>query len=191
MISLNASGFACSYDEKNIKNLTMDKGGKKEFSANRSRRAKFYNVVSCLHYHSEIKTFWTFTVPEIQNNYEQTDKFFSKQFQKLLENLTLRHKRGVKNGFENFVWVCEAQNRGNIHFHLVTSSKYLDVKYINDYWCKLIGQQSKNAVDVQNLQKTYIDKKSGLRVDNRIRNISAYFAKYMSKGHTKNTIWIV
>ena len=184
MISLNPSGFACSYDEKNIENLTREKGGKKEFTNSRTRRARFYNVISCLHFYKEIKTFWTFTVPTQQTDYQESDKFYTSQFSKLLEGLRKRYDRGQKNGLENFVWVSEAQGRGNIHFHLVTSTKFLDVKYVNDYWCKLIGENSKNAVDVQNLQKTYKDKE-GKIIDNRIRNISAYFAKYMTKGHNK------
>ena len=184
MISINASGFAVGFDQNNLKNLTHDKGGKKEFTDKRSRRGKFYNVVSCLHFHDEIKTFWTFTVPELQTDYKNTDKFFMQKFQMLLENLILRHKRGKENGLKNYVWVCEAQSRGNIHFHLVTSTKFLDVKYVNEYWCRLIGQHSKNAVDVEFIQKKYVDKETGEVVDNSIRNVSAYFAKYMSKGHT-------
>jgi len=184
MISLNPSGFACSFDEKNIENLTREKGGKKEFTNSRTRKSRFYNVISCLHFHDEIKTFWTFTVPLKQENYQDTDKFFTQKFSMLLEGLRKRYDRGQTNGLKNFVWVSEAQGRGNIHFHLVTSTKFIDVKFVNDYWCRLIGQYSKNAVDVQNLQKTYIDK-DGKKIDNRIRNISAYFAKYMVKGHNK------
>lgn len=186
MISLNPSGFGCTYNEDNIKNLVNDKGGKKIFSAKRSRRARFYNVISCLHFEKEIKTFWTFTVPELQTDFENTDKFYSQQFQKLLENLRLRHKRNKKNNLENFVWVAEAQSRGNIHFHLVTSTRFLNVKYVNQYWAKLINSNASNCVDVQNLSKNYICPKTGKKIDNRIKNISAYFAKYMSKSQQDN-----
>lgn len=186
MISLNSSGFACFYNEKALENLKCDKGGKKEFSCKRSRRGQFYNIVSCLHHFKEIKTFWTFSVPELQTDYKNTDKFYSGQFQKLLEGLSLRNKRGKANGLENYVWVSEAQKRGNIHFHLVTSSSFIDIKYVNDYWCKLIGQPSKNAVDVEFIKSQYIDRETGEVVDNSIRNISGYFAKYMSKGHKKD-----
>lgn len=184
MISLNPSGFCCSYDEKNIENLTQEKGGKKTFSNSRTRKARFYNVIACLHFYNEIKTFWTFTIPEKQENYEITDKYFTSCFSQLLEGLRKRYDRGSTNGLENFVWVSEAQGRGNIHFHLVTSTKFIDVKFVNDYWCKIIGQYSANAVDVQNLKKIYYDS-SGKKVDNRIRNISAYFSKYMVKSHCK------
>jgi hypothetical protein len=174
MISLNPSGFACSFDASAINNLTHDNGGKKEFSANRTRRGRFYNVLSCLHFSDQIKTFWTFTIKEQQTNFEFSDGCYSAAFQKLLKGLVLRYKRGRPNGLKNFVWVSEAQERGNIHFHMVTSTNFLSIHYVQDYWNKIIGQESKNSVDVQ-----FVEQKS-------IRNISGYFAKYMSKSHKKN-----
>lgn len=174
MISLNPSGFACSFNEAALENLSNDNGGKKEFSANRSRRGRFYNVLSCLHFSEPIQTFWTFTIKDLQENFETSDGFYSRQFQKLLEGLTRRYKRGRPNGLKNFVWVSEAQERGNIHFHLVTSTKFISVNFVQEYWNKLCGQVSKNSVDVEFIK------------ENSIRNISGYFAKYMSKSHSKD-----
>jgi len=174
MISLNPSGFACSFNSSGVDNLTHDNGGKKEFSANRSRRGRFYNVLSCLHYSEPIKTFWTFTIKDLQTNFEELDGFYSTAFQKLLKGLSLRYKRGRPNGLRDFVWVSEAQERGNIHFHMVTTSNFLSVNYVQNYWNELVGQESKNSVDVE-----FIEQKS-------IRNISGYFAKYMTKSHHKN-----
>jgi hypothetical protein len=174
MISLNPSGFACSFNEANLDNLTHEMGGKKEFTANRSRRGRFYNVLSCLHVYEPIKTFWTFTVAKKQENFEESDPWISAQFQKLLEGLSLRYKRGKINGLKNYVWVSEAQERGNIHFHLVTSTEFISVNYVQNYWNKLINQQSNNSVDVEFIKES------------SIRNISGYFAKYMSKSHTKD-----
>ena len=174
MISLNPSGFACSFNEANLENLSHDLGGKKEFTANRSRRGRFYNVLSCLHIHEPIKTFWTFTIAKKQENFEDSDPWISAQFQKLLEGLTLRYKRRKPNGLKNFVWVSEAQERGNIHFHLVTSTEFISINYVQNYWNKLVNQQSNNSVDVEFIKES------------SIRNISGYFAKYMSKSHTKD-----
>jgi hypothetical protein len=174
MISLNPSGFACSFNEAALENLSNDNGGKKEFSANRSRRGRFYNVLSCLHFSEPIHTFWTFTIKDLQTNFEISDGHYSALFQKLLEGLILRYKRGRPNGLKNFVWVSEAQERGNIHFHLVTSTKFISVNFVQEYWNKLVGQDSKNSVDVEFIK------------ENSIRNISGYFAKYMSKSHEKN-----
>jgi len=174
MISLNPSGFACSFNEAALENLSNDNGGKKEFSANRSRRGRFYNVLSCLHFNEPIKTFWTFTIKELQTNFEVSDGYYSAQFQKLLEGLTRRYKRGRPNGLKNFVWVSEAQERGNIHFHLVTTTDFISVNYVQNYWNSLVNQDSKNSVDVEFIK------------ENSIRNISGYFAKYMSKSHDKN-----
>jgi hypothetical protein len=174
VISLNPSGFACSFNESAIQNLSNENGGKKDFSNNRSRRGRFYNVLSCLHFSEPIKTFWTFTIKDQQTNFEVSDGHYSAQFQKLLEGLTRRYKRARPNGLKNFVWVSEAQERGNIHFHLVTTTNFLSVNYVQNYWNELVGQESKNSVDVE-----FIEQKS-------IRNISGYFAKYMSKSHDKN-----
>lgn len=174
MISLNPSGFACSFNEAALENLSNDNGGKKEFSANRSRRGRFYNVLSCLHFNEPIKTFWTFTIKDLQTNFEVSDGHYSAQFQKLLEGLSRRYKRGRPNGLKNFVWVSEAQERGNIHFHLVTSTEFISVNFVQNYWNELVGQDSKNSVDVEFIK------------ENSIRNISGYFAKYMSKSHDKN-----
>ena len=174
MISLNPSGFACSFNESALDNLKHDQGGKKEFSANRSRRGRFYNVLSCLHFNEPIKTFWTFTIKDLQTNFEVSDGHYSAQFQKLLEGLTRRFKRGRPNGLKNFVWVSEAQERGNIHFHLVTTTDFISVNYVQNYWNTLVNQESKNSVDVEYIK------------ENSIRNISGYFAKYMSKSHKKN-----
>jgi hypothetical protein len=174
MISLNPSGFACSFNEAALENLSNDNGGKKEFSANRSRRGRFYNVLSCLHFSNPIQTFWTFTIKDLQTNFETSDGYYSSLFQKLLEGLTRRYQRGRPNGLKNFVWVSEAQERGNIHFHLVTSTKFISVNFVQEYWNKLVGQKSKNSVDVEFIK------------ENSIRNISGYFAKYMSKSHDKN-----
>lgn len=174
MISLNPSGFACSFNEANLENLSHDLGGKKEFTANRSRRGRFYNVLSCLHIHEPIKTFWTFTIAKQQSNFEVSDPWISAQFQKLLEGLSLRYKRGKPNGLKNYVWVSEAQERGNIHFHLVTTTEFISVNYVQNYWNKLVNQQSNNSVDVEFIKES------------SIRNISGYFAKYMSKSHTKD-----
>jgi len=174
MISLNPSGFACSFNEAALENLSNDNGGKKEFSANRSRRGRFYNVLSCLHYSEPIATFWTFTIKDLQTNFEASDGHYSALFQKLLEGLTIRYKRARPNGLKNYVWVSEAQERGNIHFHLVTSTKFISVNFVQEYWNKLIGQESRNSVDVEFIK------------ENSIRNISGYFAKYMSKSHSKD-----
>ena len=174
MISLNPSGFACSFNEANLENLSHDLGGKKEFTANRSRRGRFYNVLSCLHIQEPIKTFWTFTIAKEQSNFEESDPWISAQFQKLLEGLSIRYKRGKSNGLKNFVWVSEAQERGNIHFHLVTSTEFISVNYVQNYWNKLINQQSNNSVDVEFIKES------------SIRNISGYFAKYMSKSHQRD-----
>jgi hypothetical protein len=105
----------------------------------------------------------------LQTDYEQTDRFLTKQFGAVLQALRQRYDRGQPNGLKNYCWVSEAQTRGNIHYHLVTSTKYLDVLYVQDIWNSSIGQHSKNSVHVDPVDES------------DIKNVSAYFAKYMSK----------
>jgi hypothetical protein len=56
----------------------------------------------------------------------------------------------------------------------VTSTNYISVNFVQEYWNKLVNQQSSNSVDVEFIK------------ENSIRNISGYFAKYMSKSHSKD-----
>lgn len=173
LLSLHPSGFACEYHPSVSDNLSSDNGGFHPFTAKRSRKAKFYNVVQCLGMQKGFNAFFTFTVPERQRNYKETDAALTAAFSRLLESLRLRDKRNQPNGLADYVWVSEAQKRGNIHFHLVTSTRFINITWLNNRWCDAIGQRSKNAVDVQPV----------LDFDS-VLNIAAYFSKYMSKGHS-------
>lgn len=161
--TLHPSGYAVFWNESAIDNLRHDKGGEKEFGASRSRRGKFFDRCSALYFFHKKLHLWTFTVPQLQKNYKETDLVFTTAFSKLLENYK---KQGL---IKSYVYVTEAQARGNIHFHLITNAKFIDVQTVNSYWCKLIGQRSKSAVDLEVIDNAGVNK------------IPAYLAKYMAK----------
>lgn len=160
---MHPSGYAVYYSESALENLKHESGGAKQFGASRSRRGKFFDRCSALYFFHRKLHLWTFTVPELQTDYENTDKYFASRFSMLLENY--RKRQLIKS----YVYVTEAQERGNIHFHLVTNNQFIPVKEVNDYWCKLINQPSKNAVDLQIINNKSVNK------------VPAYLAKYMSK----------
>jgi len=160
--TVHPSGFCTFWNSQAITNLKHDNGGKKEFSNCRSRRGTFHDKVASLAFYHKKINFWTFTVPELQGDYERTDKYFASRFSMLLENY--RKQKLITS----YVYIVEAQKRGNIHFHLVTNKIYIEARTVNDYWCKLINQYSKNAVDLSTLP-------------GNIDRLPAYLSKYMSK----------
>ena len=174
LLVIHPSGFAVEYHPSVTDYLTPGNGGKKNYTNKRSRRARFYDVMQCLGQQRGIASFWTFTIPKQQTNYRETDRWFTGKFSMLLESLRLRYKRGQKHGLRDYVWVSEAQKRGNLHFHMVTSTPYIDARFVRKRWTALIEQYSPNCVDVEGIDN-YDD----------IRNISAYFAKYMGADHKK------
>jgi hypothetical protein len=160
---MHPSGYAVYWSRKSLANLTHEGGGAKEFTGSRSRRSLFFDRVSTLYFFHKSFRLWTFTIPQLQKNYKTTDLHFSSKFSMLLENY---RKRKL---ISSYCYVTEAQKRGNIHFHLVTPAEFIPVKEINDYWCELIGQTSKSAVDLSK------------DAPNDIRKLPSYLAKYMAK----------
>lgn len=179
LLVIHPSGFAVEYHPSVTDYLTPGNGGKKNYTNKRSRRARFYDVMQCLGQQRGIASFWTFTIPKQQTNYRKTDGWFTSRFSMLLESLRLRYKRNQEHGLRDYVWVSEAQKRGNIHFHIVTSSPYIDARFVRKRWTALIEQYSPNCVDVEVI-KNY----------GEIINVSAYFAKYMGADHKKKLKWM-
>lgn len=169
-VSIQPSGYAVEFY---FNKPPKGKGGFTEYTNNRQRKAKLFNAITCLNSHKRLDSFWTFTIPERQINFAETDQKYIALFSKLLENLRVRHKRKRSSGLENYIWVAEAQKRGSIHFHLLSTS-FLKLKYVRKQWNKLLECDLKNtqSVHVQRIEQT------------EIRNIAHYFAKYMSKALT-------
>ena len=166
-VSIHPSGYATEFV---YYPPPKGKGGRNNYTNSRTRKARFFDVITALNYQKRIDSFWTFTIPYQEIDFRATDQMYTNLFSKLLENLRVRHKRKKPNGLENYVWVAEAQKRGAIHFHLVSTS-FLRLEYVREQWNKLLGYDLKNTQSVHVQQVTQIE----------IRNIAHYFAKYMSK----------
>lgn len=170
-VSIHPSGYATEFI---YYPPPKGKGGRNEYTNSRSRKARFFDVITALNYQKRIDSFWTFTIPYKQTDFKNTDTYYTDLFSKLLENLRVRHKRKRPNGLENYVWVAEAQKRGTIHFHLVSTS-FLRIDYVRKQWNKLL------ECDTNNLQSVHVQRVT----QTEIRNIAHYFAKYMSKAMDK------
>lgn len=96
--------------------------------------------------------------------------------------VVMRQKWGVKN----YVWRAEAQRNGNIHFHICTD-KYVPWNELRNAWNKCVGKlgyverfhekhghKTPNSTDVHSIHK--------------IKNISAYLAKYCTKNSPHRAI---
>jgi hypothetical protein len=117
--------------------------------------------------------FITLTLSAPQGNL--TDKQIKKE---LLDIFLKRAKRKWK--LNSYVWRAEKQKNGNLHFHIITDC-WIHYQELRDCWndCQerlgLIteferkeGHRHPNSTDVHSIQK--------------IKNLSAYFSKYMTKG---------
>lgn len=134
--------------------------------------------------HKHKKEFWfklnfvTLTLPSKQIH---TDNEIKK---KILNYFLTEARR--KWGVVHYLWRAEAQKNGNIHFHIVFD-KFLPWKELKDCWnnCTNVlgyvnrfkekhGNKNPNSTDVHSIRK--------------IKNISAYLAKYCTKNSDNRTI---
>jgi len=168
-VSVHPSGYFVEIPENRYQ-LDSGKGGFTGYSNKRSRKNKFFDVAASLNVHDPIRALWTFTVPEQQTNFQDTDSHYTRLFSQLVEGLRKRKTRGQKNGLDQYLWVAESQRRGNIHYHVITNTRFMNVKYVNDYWCDVIQQKSGGCVDVQKIPPT-----------KKVMNIALYLSKYLSK----------
>jgi hypothetical protein len=120
--------------------------------------------------------FITLTLPAAQG--ETTDK----EIKVCLDNWIKRAKR--KYQLKSYVWRAERQANGNLHFHMITDT-YIRYDHIRNDWNSVLyptgliakyqqkhGLKQPNSTDVHAIS--------------RIRNLSSYFIKYMSKGRKQD-----
>lgn len=165
--TLHPSGVLTFSDPSSLK---AGSGGFKGFGASRSRRGVFFDRASVLWYKNPDLNFFTFTLPKQTEH----DTFYSQRFSMLLENYRTKYRRGHADGFSDYVYCAEVQKRGAIHFHLLAPA-YVPIRGLNDYWMGLVGQSSRNAVDVQHVPR-------------QIRSIPAYMCKYFTKQTYRSAI---
>lgn len=129
--------------------------------------------------------FITFTLPASQGDIED------KTIKKCVDNWIKRAKR--KHKLNSYVWRAERQANGNIHFHMITDV-WIHYEKIRNDWNSVLrevgliekfrekhGHENPNSTDVHAVWK--------------VRNLTQYFVKYMSKTHKegeapiKGKIW--
>jgi len=117
--------------------------------------------------------FITLTLPSPQKTVSD------KEIKHCLDNWIKRAKR--KHNLKSYVWRAERQENGNLHFHIITDT-YIHYEKIRNDWNSVInalgfvdrfveknGNKIPNSTDVHSIKK--------------IKNLSQYFVKYMSKKH--------
>jgi hypothetical protein len=107
----------------------------------------------------------------LSNKQNHSDQFIKRN---MLNSFLVMAKE--KWGLEHYVWRAEAQKNGNIHFHIVTGV-WIPHRELRDTWNSIQSRygyinvekygNNPNSTDVHSLRK--------------VRNISAYLAKYVSK----------
>lgn len=117
--------------------------------------------------------FVTLTLPGPQG--QVTDKEIRAR---VLDPWLKKAKRRFK--LRSYIWRAERQGNGNLHFHLVTDT-YIPYDELRDTWndnlnalgfidrfCQKHGHRHPNSTDVHAIKN--------------VRNLAAYFSKYMAKG---------
>lgn len=117
--------------------------------------------------------FMTFTLPAAQEGIED------KEIKHCLDNWIKRAKR--KFNLRSYVWRAERQANGNLHFHMITDT-YIHYESIRNDWNSCLrplglidkfktkhGHENPNSTDVHAVWK--------------VKNLTQYFVKYMSKEH--------
>jgi len=117
--------------------------------------------------------FITFTIPAAQN------EIGDKQLKGCLDNWIKRAKR--KYGLRSYVWRAERQGNGSLHFHMITDT-WIHYANVRNDWNSVLwptgliekyqakhGIKQPNSTDIHAIWK--------------VRNLTQYFIKYMSKEH--------
>lgn len=159
----------------------------------KSSRPKLFDAAAVLWARYQEKSFITFTLPSLDLGVYQSrvsddktgDLAIGRAYSKTLEAWSIAKKRSGSN--LSYVWVAEAQMKrkaryggiGDIHYHLMVNHRLKSDKgrvvdpdtlqWLQDLWCKHVGVEAKNCVDVQ-------------PIPDSANCIPAYLSKYMGKG---------
>jgi hypothetical protein len=123
-------------------------------------------------------TFITLTLASDQLHCDKTIK------RELLNQFLIKAKRNYR--VNNFVWKSELQKNGNIHFHLF-SEGHTPHEQLRLDWNEV--QQKLGYVErANNYHEGYNPNSTDIHELKKIRNVSAYVGKYMSKESTLRPI---
>ena len=171
----------------NLSNRNDKKGfSKKAIKTLSSYLQIWYNCVDAHVQHSrnykkEFNRYMTFVTLTLSSQQTHTDKEIKRQ---CFDRFITYSKR--KFGLSTYVWCCEPQENGNIHFHIVFD-RFVDHSSLRSLWndCQNVlgyvdkfkekhGHDNPNSTDIHSLRKiNYIDR---------------YLCKYMSKNECRRSI---
>src|SRR5688572_2169979 len=117
-------------------------------------------------------TFITLTLPYKQIHCDKTIK------RECLNDFLIKAKRLWQ--VHNLMWKAETQDNGNIHFHMLTD-RYIPHEQLRYTWqnsMEKLGYISWYATENNNLNPNCTD----IHAIKKIKNVAAYFSKYMTKG---------
>jgi hypothetical protein len=159
------TGVLTPYSKKRLKRaISLMVASSKEKEAPNWKTGKMYRFKV---------NFITFTLPANQGDIPD------KTIKKCLDNWIKRAKR--KHGLQSYIWRAERQANQSIHFHMITDC-WIHYQKIRDDWNQCLketglvnkfqekhGHANPNSTDVHAVWK--------------VRNLTSYFVKYMSKSH--------
>ena len=110
-------------------------------------------------------------------------KGLNDQIIRKIHNTVLTRLRKSNSKF-TYIWVCERQKNGTLHFHMLTNT-YFNIRIINYMYAKAIQNQIKSStdIDINYDYKKYngVDVKRVVSID----SLQKYITKYVTKNNEK------
>lgn len=79
----------------------------------------------------------------------------------------------------SYVWKCELQKRGQIHYH-ITTNRFIDLNWIKNEWNKL--QRKHRYLDhYAKIYKSYNPNSTDIHAVWKVNDVASYLCKYLSK----------
>lgn len=123
-------------------------------------------------------TFATLTLPSPQRHCDKKIKrdCFDPFLKELKKEYNVRH----------YIWKAEPQKNGNIHFHLLIGH-YIDAIELRLIWLYHINKLQ-YVNEFQRVHKSFLPNATDIHALRKIRNVTAYIGKYMSKNEVGRAI---
>lgn len=126
----------------------------KNYANTNQRRRDMVRRLACCNFNAEFDKFFTLTFKENITDVKQANYIFKK----FLQRLKWKFGKDIK-----YLAVIEFQNRGAVHYHVLSDIPYIRQEELQDLWGE--GFVYINAI-------THVD------------NVGAYIVKYMTKDNT-------
>jgi len=176
--------------ENSLKNLEDNRTKEQISKAAKKRIRTAINWLYALSEDKKVKNpttgkYYTFRLNFITLTLSAPQKHDDEYIKKYMLNRFLEVMRHEYN-MKSYVWKAEAQENGNIHFH-ITSNRYIDYQRLRDIWNNI--QEKHGYIDQYFATNGHKDPNStDIHSIRKVRNLAAYLATYMTKNPTYRTI---